>query len=418
IKLSPKDILTVRERGEAPDLGYIDPSIKKPQYPDKSINQSGFPGEEAKNMAVLVDFTDPRLTEFLDTAIGPIKKRLKAGEINKKTAAISAWEAVSKQVAYVDYRQYESYPARLFNLGEFTENGVCNERGMLLQVSLQYLGIESRMEKGPFRGRQRHAWVRTADSAFEEMILDPQQDGVIYPEPESDWNKIYRDDGTPFAVERVETIGVSGDELISQLEESVSFEIPSGKPAEEPVFFWQPEVLEGPLPVPFPDTPPFAPASAVPVPSRGQPVSLGAQAVDAMANVLSDFADWVLDRRENGDVNDGPRPLDRGVSEVPLPPVDPPPFPDGGVQTFTLPLKEGGGYKPLRLVYDTDGRTFSVEPGQDVQINANLHFGMTLREAISVHLDEINVKGYRFASFPAGDLVEWQWDGNPPQASH
>lgn len=71
----------------------------------------------------------------------------------------------------------------MYRLGDFIQHGVCNERGMLLQVCLQYVGIESKMEKGQVPGGL-HAWVRAfpkdPNPRSTEVILDPQQQKPIY----------------------------------------------------------------------------------------------------------------------------------------------------------------------------------------------------------------------------------------------
>lgn len=203
-------ILTVRGRGTADDLSsrYIHPRITNPQFRDRSVNLSGTSGN---GMGVLIDYSDPRLTSFLDEYIRPIRDRLDRGEISERQAAEMVRQVVHDYVPYDRPRGAWgiSIPNRLYRLGDFIETGVCNELAMLTQVSNQFVGIESMMEKGPFMSG-RHAWVRgyfhdRFGRPF-EVVLDPTSRNGVYEVGRDAGAQLYRDDSTPFAKDRLMTI--------------------------------------------------------------------------------------------------------------------------------------------------------------------------------------------------------------------
>lgn len=173
-----RDVLALRDRGMDLTLKYS--RVSDPQYRDKSINING-------PYQVLVDFSDARVTTFLEQAIEPIRRRLDDGRITEEIAAGEAWRVVKDFVPY-DHAFRELIrqgltPRRLFTLGDFIQKGICNERGALLQVSLQYLGIRSEIAGG-YLGSPEHphafvyVWPDTKGEAI-EMILDPQMNRVF-----------------------------------------------------------------------------------------------------------------------------------------------------------------------------------------------------------------------------------------------
>ncbi len=199
------EILTVRNRNIDLTNRYVHHRLTIPQFRDRSINVSG----SGTRQVVLVDFEDPRLTRFLEIHMQPIRQELDAGDITEREAAVMAWRVVRDYVPYDYDRLAVDMPYQMYRLGDFIEQGVCNERGMLLQVSLQYVGIRSRMEKGPVPGG-RHAWTRAYVDQRDggprvRLILDPQRSRAlevgVNPEAE-----MYHDDQTPFAQERAMTV--------------------------------------------------------------------------------------------------------------------------------------------------------------------------------------------------------------------
>ncbi len=206
-------IVTIRGRDKTDELSSRYIRVPNPQFRDKTINVSGTDGS---GMVVLVDYEDPRLTGFIDQYIRPIRDRLDGGQITQHESAIEVWRAVRDYVPYDSPRvRNGGIPNQLYRLGDFIETGVCNERGMLVQVALQYIGVESRMEKGSF-GNERHAWVRSsfAKGSGErvDVILDPQIDRPLVVGVD-DMAKYYQDDSTPFAKEKVGTVVVGGNEI-------------------------------------------------------------------------------------------------------------------------------------------------------------------------------------------------------------
>lgn len=132
---------------------------------------------------VMVDYADPRLAHWLDNDVHEIRERLDRGDLNQQQAAEEVWRLVREHIPYDESRyrngQYRAHlPNQLFRLGDFLQTGVCNERGMLVQVALQYLGIESRFVIGDVPGG-RHAWVRATirdeRGRPAELLLDPQE---------------------------------------------------------------------------------------------------------------------------------------------------------------------------------------------------------------------------------------------------
>ncbi|MBU1917663.1 hypothetical protein KKF63_06040, partial [bacterium] len=227
----PEEIIAVRERG---DEGYAQSMdlcrVDNPHLADKSINASGRLGNR---MQVLVDYTDPRLQRFFKkSGLEKLRTVLDEGNLNKQDAAQAAWQIIKTKVKY-DYSRLEedgSPDNRMYNLSEFLDEGVCNERGMLLQVALQYLGIESQLEKGtvvrkydadPLQGQRvfgRHAWVRVTDPDIlkprEILILDPQVDDPLYSYYLPNGRIYVLDTQTLFVRDRAETfvIGASARE--------------------------------------------------------------------------------------------------------------------------------------------------------------------------------------------------------------
>jgi len=165
------DVLLLRQGGTEHDLTSEYSRVANPQFKDREVNES------VNGKRVIADFSDPRLVQYIEQNILPIRNRLDSGEITYAEAAKLAWKAVSENTAYDKARIYGHLKARLFLLGDFVEQGVCNERGMLLQVAYQYLGIESQFEKGKQFGG-RHAWVRITDDRVGEIIADPQHDSL------------------------------------------------------------------------------------------------------------------------------------------------------------------------------------------------------------------------------------------------
>ncbi len=206
-------VLTVRDRQIDLTAEFIHPRIQNPQFTDRSINVSGTDGS---GKVVLVDFADPRLQRFLEAHMGPIRQELDAGRITQQQAAERAWRIVRDYVPYDHARLYSSIPNQMYRLGDFIERGVCNERGMLLQVAYQYIGVEgTRMEKGQVPGG-RHAWVRGifgSGRSRQELILDPQRNRVL--EVGRHFEAVmYHDDATSFAQPKAMTI------MISQMSET------------------------------------------------------------------------------------------------------------------------------------------------------------------------------------------------------
>ena len=209
ISIPLENIVTIRGRGQQDLISeYI--HVKNPQYPDKSVNKSG---KDGKRMWVLVDFSDPRLTDFLDEYIEPIRTRFVKREISERDAAEEARQVVHNRVEYDHGRSHRNH---LFRLGDFMKKAVCNERGMILQVCFQHIGIEgTQMEKGLVEGGQRHAWVRARElrdgsGKVHDLILDPREEGPMDVESAKvqaimalGW---YVDDDTPFAEERMGTL--------------------------------------------------------------------------------------------------------------------------------------------------------------------------------------------------------------------
>lgn len=198
-----QDVVTLRNREE--DLTDLFCRAADPQFRDKSVNHSGRRGGR---MAVLVDFADPRLQSFLSEQIHSIRDELDRGKINETKAADRARQVVHDYVPY-DTPRSESHDGPdhvLFRLGDFIQKGVCNERAMLLQVSLQYLGIDSRMEKGRFLilPGTRHAWVRAFPKKGKTLILDPREKESYVVEKDF-IASLYRDDGTSFADKKMRT---------------------------------------------------------------------------------------------------------------------------------------------------------------------------------------------------------------------
>lgn len=188
------EIISIRDKNH--DVTALT-NVKNPQYRDKDYNQSGLDGSK---MQVFVDLQDPRLSRgFIDKYILPISRELALGLIDKTRAAQLARNAVSKHVEYDKPRTYTKFENRRYNLGEFIKKAVCNERAMILQVALQYLGIQSTMEKGFMPNGGRHAWVRTDDPDIRyQMVLDPQQKSAF-----NKWDArfdVYVDDHTPFVI--------------------------------------------------------------------------------------------------------------------------------------------------------------------------------------------------------------------------
>ncbi len=218
VSFSLDRILTVRGRGDSDDLSSRYNQVSEPQFKDKAINVSG---RDGSGMMVMVDYADPRLTQFLEEYMNPIRHLLERGAIPERLAADMVWRVVHDYVPYDRPRGVygvKKIPNQLYRLGDFIETGVCNERGMLVQVSNQYVGLDSRLEKGPFGGG-RHAWVRSFvqdDGGRQvEVIHDPQTDKplIVGIDPEA---RLYQDDATPFAHDGLRTIVVDLSDMASQ----------------------------------------------------------------------------------------------------------------------------------------------------------------------------------------------------------
>ncbi len=206
------DILTVRNRRIDLTSQWAHPRITDPQFRDPSINVSRVNGD---GKVVLVDFSDPRLTGFLEGYMEPLRAQLDAGEITSREAAETARQIVQD---FIPYDRVRGHPFagelanQRYRLGDFIEKGVCNERGMLLQVSLQYIGVDSRMEKGslnPFGAR--HAWVRARfpiKRGDALLILDPQMSRAFEVGVDAIADS-YQDDSTPFARDKIGTVVVN-----------------------------------------------------------------------------------------------------------------------------------------------------------------------------------------------------------------
>jgi hypothetical protein len=197
--IDPKDIVAISRRNGSESNRKLNQQFVRsadPQFKQGACNIS------RKGKMIIVDFRDERLTKFLEEKIRPVYDRLSAGKINKEKAAREAWAVVRKYTDYDYEHAAKGIPHYLYSLGEFVDKGVCNERGMLLQVALQYLGVSSVMEKGRFPGG-RHAWVRLTDSETRELVLDPQHDKPLSPDDALFYD--FNDDGTPFDLEGVKT---------------------------------------------------------------------------------------------------------------------------------------------------------------------------------------------------------------------
>lgn len=173
---------------------------RNPQYVHRSINES------LDGRMFLVDFTNPKLISFLERGAGPIRDALNRGRITPQDAAVKAYEFVRDNVRYNHARA--GWRGELHNLGEFTDGAVCNGQAQLLQIMLQYLGLESRMVKGYFASAGRHAWVHVTDPRTGQMILDPAQ-RAWYPEASPSFIKYtenWVDHAFQFARSRLGTI--------------------------------------------------------------------------------------------------------------------------------------------------------------------------------------------------------------------
>ena len=203
-----KDLLTVRTRRPDSDLTSRYNRVANPQFPDKSVNESGVMGG---GMMVLVDYSDPKLVSFLETHIEPIRQRLLSDQMTETDATKDVWKVVSELVAYDQRRLVTGAKNKLYSLSEFLEKSVCNERGMLEQIAYQYLGIQSQFKKGRgwYEG-SRHAWVEvypknSTGECEESIIADPQMKDLINEKEVKD-TEFYKDDGTPFAKQAVSTV--------------------------------------------------------------------------------------------------------------------------------------------------------------------------------------------------------------------
>lgn len=199
-----EDVLTVRSRRPASNLtsGYI--RVPHPQFPDKSINQSGKTGDD---MMVLVDYSDPQLVSFLKKHFEPIRRDLVSNQCTEEEASKKVWEIIHTKVEYDELSLYINRENKLYSLSQFIKKGVCNERGMLEQIAYQYLGIRSQLEKG-YPRYNRHAWVRVypkdrSGNNKKVFIADPQAD--VWMDATSEEAKKYQDDRTPFAKKEIPT---------------------------------------------------------------------------------------------------------------------------------------------------------------------------------------------------------------------
>ncbi|MBI4410987.1 MAG: transglutaminase domain-containing protein [Deltaproteobacteria bacterium] len=203
-KIVPLDsVVGYRPRGE--DLTAQFSRVADPQFPDKSVNKSGLGGE---GQWVLVDFSDPKLVTFLQRQMDPIYADLQSGRITPEEAATRAREVISREVRF---DEFGDTPDNLVNLAEFLDQGVCNEMAMLLQVSLQYLGIGSRMRKGNFGEGGRHAWVELDRPGAKPLILDPAKQWTVDP-TKPDMEELYSlyhvDRKTPFDQPPMKTVAI------------------------------------------------------------------------------------------------------------------------------------------------------------------------------------------------------------------
>lgn len=211
--LLPIDILTIAEIDSPVNATlnqqWIRVPLDKAQFRQGSYNQSGINGD---GMMTYLDYRDPEVIRILTDHIEPLYQDLQAGRINKLQAAASAREIIRDQIVRDAHRANGGdIPNRLYSLGEF-KRGVCNERAMWLQVALQYLGIESRMEKGEIQDFDattdqnelfRHAWVHVTDpdivrAAHGTVKIDPSLGQGIYSQGSDEFNRRQNDD-TPFA---------------------------------------------------------------------------------------------------------------------------------------------------------------------------------------------------------------------------
>lgn len=171
-----KDIVSIRHRTE--DLTGEFNRVENPQFRDKYINKSS--GEYS--MRVLIDYSDPKLATFL-SQFDSVINSLESGQMRRSEAAQYVWNVIRQLVPYDKPRLETGIHKEIYSLSQFIDKGVCNERGMLLQVCLQYVGIKSHMEKGIYNGNisGRHAWVRIDEPEYNGFILDPQQSTPIHP---------------------------------------------------------------------------------------------------------------------------------------------------------------------------------------------------------------------------------------------
>ncbi|MBI2339770.1 MAG: hypothetical protein HYU99_05330 [Deltaproteobacteria bacterium] len=266
-----KNVTSYRPRGEDLTTQFI--RVPDPQFGDKSVNKSGLKGE---GQWVLVDFADLRLVQFLKTNMDPIYADLQSGSVTPEEAAIAANDAI---IANVRFDEFGETPDDLVNLAKFLDQGVCNEMSMLLQVSLQYLGVGSRMEKGPF-GEGRHAWVRLTDPRASPLVLDPAMKRVTAPSDARHYER-YVDDETPFAQRGMKTVAV----LHSSPEEAIPPEAWSKKDSENtesgPAPTEMPEKIEA-LPVEKTESIPKWEVGELTVRGGGLPLEFGPRPDEAV----------------------------------------------------------------------------------------------------------------------------------------
>lgn len=202
-------ILSIGERGgslaKQVNREMIHPDLlASAQFKHGSYNQSGRAGI---GMMVRVDFSEPKLRDFITDNFSLIREQVAQGRLSKSEAAHQVVSVIASKVPY-DYDRLDTgIEKRLYSLSEFIETGVCNERGMLTQIALQFVGIESRLEKGPMQGG-RHAWVNVTDyNVLMEtggMKLDPQWPELSFYPSDRGFNE-RQDDGTAFQEDKART---------------------------------------------------------------------------------------------------------------------------------------------------------------------------------------------------------------------
>ncbi len=172
-------LLTVRDRDDDRTGQFVHPALKWAQLPDKSVNRNG-------DYRVLVDFDDPRLVAFIEQLFHPLRVQLFFKRKSQLQVTYEVYQTIKDYTPYdydfLDRLDATDRPRELYRLGDFIDGGICNERAMLIQVALQYLGVESEFRTGKWGGGN-HAWVnaRPHDETDKKrnLLLDPQNKRLL-----------------------------------------------------------------------------------------------------------------------------------------------------------------------------------------------------------------------------------------------